>query len=516
MEKKYLLALDVGTSSCKVTIFDSEGLVRGDWSGSYPTYYPYESWVEQNPEDWWKQLCEGIGHVLNQSKIDPREIVAIGVDGTSWALIAIDKQGRLLHPAMLWLDRRAEEQANYMKDELGEDRIIDISGNPVDPAYLTPKMLWLRENKKEIYRDTYKFLQSNSYIIYRLTGKISQDYSQAYGFHFYNIGESRWEESIAEKLGISLDLMAPLYNSHEIVSSLTEEAARETGLIKGIPVVAGGLDAATSSLGAGVIGLGQTQEQGGQAGGMSIALDRPLIHPKLILGYHVVPNHWLLQGGSVGGSGTLRWFKDELGHYEVDLARERSVSPYSIMDQEAEKIRLASDGLIFLPYMAGERSPIWDSNARGLLLGLSYNKTRGHIIRAIMEGVGFSLLHNLETAKEVDANVDILKSVGGAANSRVWTQIKSDITGKIIEVPYSDHATALGSAILAGVGTGFYKDFDEAVSRAVKIKRVHYPNNENTKVYWDYYKLYLKIYESLKDIFKDLADLNQNDINGRK
>ena len=261
-----------------------------------------------------------------------------------------------------------------MKEIAGEDRLIALNGNPVDAAYITPKILWIKQNEPEIYRKAYKFLQSNSFIVYKLTGEFSQDNSQGYGFHFFNISKGCWDERVAEELGISLDLMSPLFHCHQVVGTVTKKAADESGLVPGIPVVAGGLDAACCSLGAGVIHPGQTQEQGGQAGGMSILVDRPMIHPRLILGYHVIPDRWLLQGGTVGGGGALRWFNEQLGAFEQQQAGETGRSPYEIMDEEAEIIAPGCNGLIFLPYMAGERSPIWDSKARGVFFGLSYEK----------------------------------------------------------------------------------------------------------------------------------------------
>ncbi|NLY61942.1 MAG: FGGY-family carbohydrate kinase [Clostridiales bacterium] len=505
--KKFLLAVDQGTSACKITVFDFDGQIMGSWTGEYETRYPQPGFVEQDPQEWWQVVCQGIKGVLIQNNINPEEIAAIGVDGTSWACIPVDKGGIPLRPAMLWLDRRAQKQADWMKERSGEERLIKVNGNPVDPAYITPKILWIKENEPEIYKKTYKFLQSNSYIVYKFTGEYSQEYSQGYGFHFFNISTGKWEENIADELGISLDLMSPIYHCHEVVGTVTPKAAKETGLVSGIPVVAGGLDAACCTLGAGVIHPGQTQEQGGQAGGMSIQVDNPLIHPRLILGYHVIPNQWLLQGGTVGGSGTLRWFNEQLGTFEQLQGRERGMSSYEIMSEEAQSINPGSDGLIFLPYMAGERSPIWDSKARGVFFGLSYDKTRAHMIRSIMEGVAFSLLHNLETAEEVGAQVDILNSVGGAANSHVWTQIKADITGKTIHVPFSDHATSLGAAILAGVGSGVYSSFEEAVNKTVHIRRVHQPDEKAHRIYKGYYRLYLDLYERLKDAFVQLDNL---------
>ncbi len=491
--KDLLLAIDQGTSGCKMTIFDITGQVVCSITKAYNTYYPAEGYVEQKPEEWWQVIQEGIATMLEERDIDPTCIKGIGIDGTGWACIPIDQSGHVLHPAMIWLDRRAEKQANWMKQILDEAELIALSGNPVDPAYITPKMLWLKENMPDLYKKTDKFIQSNAYIALKLTGKLSQEYSQCYGFHFFNIKTGKWDEKIADSLGISLDLMAPLMQCHDIVGHVTEEVAKATGLSVGTPVVAGGLDAACCTLGAGVIHEGQTQEQGGQAGGMSIALGKPVIHPQLILGYHVVPNMWLLQGGTTGGGGTLNWFNREFGHAEQQEAIEKDSNPFAIMSEEADSIPPGSDDIIFLPYMKGERSPLWNSKAKGVYYGLSFDKTRAHMIRSTMEGVAYALRHNLETAEETSVKVGKLSSVGGSANSHVWTQLKSDITGRTIEVPYSDHATTLGAAILAGVGVGIYKDFEEAIKKTVTIQRTHEPNAERSKIYNTCYGHYLKL-----------------------
>lgn len=498
---KYLLAIDQGTSGCKTTLFDIDGQVIGSETRSYKTTYPKVNWAEQNPVDWWDAICKNIQKIIKETRINPKNIVGIGIDGTGWACLPIDKDGQVLHPAMIWLDRRAEKEAEWMKKNIGESALIELCGNPVDPAYITPKILWLKNNYPELYAKTYKFLQSNAYIAYKLTGQISQDLSQGYGFHFFDIKKGEYNQKIAKKLGISLNLLAPIVSCQQVVGEVHEVAAKLTGLTPGIPVVAGGLDAACCSLGAGVINVGQTQEQGGQAGGMSIVLDQPRIHPKLVLGYHVIPGKWLLQGASTGGGGTLNWFNKELGYQEKSIGELRGVSSFAVMSEEAETIQPGSDGLIFLPYMAGERSPLWNSNAKGVYYGLSFNKTRAHMIRSTMEGVAFSLKHNLETAMEVGSDVSILSSVGGSANSKVWTQIKADVTQKTIEVPFSDHATTLGAALLAGVGVGVYKDIESAVEKTVKIQRLHQPNKENQLIYEKQYRLYKKLSQTFVNEF---------------
>ena len=501
------MGIDIGTSGCKITVFNFKGNVISTYLGEYETHYPGTGCVEHDPDDWWQAVCKGVKYFKTEQSINPKEIAAIGVDGLSWAGLPVDEEGNPLRNVMIWLDRRAEKQAQWMKEEIGEEKLIQLNGNPVDPAYITPKMLWIKENEPDIYNKTHKFLQSNGFIVYKLTGKFSQDYSQGYGFHFFDMNSGAYDKKIASQLGLSLDKVAPIYNCHQVVGEVTKTAARETGLVSGIPVVAGGLDAACCTLGAGVIKPGQTQEQGGQAGGMSIQVDSPKFHPKLIFGYHVIPDQWLLQGGTTGGGGTLRWFEQQLGAHEDKIADKRDISSYQVMDEEAAEINPGSDGLIFLPYMAGERSPIWNSKARGVWFGLSYDKTRAHLIRSMMEGVGFSLLHNLKTAAEVGAQVTELNSVGGAANSKLWTQMKADITGNKFNVPYSDHATTLGGAILAGVGAGIYQDFEEAVERTIKVQRTHEPDMKKHETYQRYYDLYLELYEQLEESYETLYEL---------
>jgi xylulokinase len=505
--RKLLLGIDIGTSSCKAAVFNLKGAVIGQSSKDYSVYYPAPDCVEQDPREWWEGVCNAIREILSTCNIKSEEITGIGVDGQSWSSIPVNKKGEVLYNTPIWMDTRSSEIAKRVVARVGADKILEISGNAFEPTYSTPKMLWFKETKPEIYNDTYMFLQSNSYIILKLTDKYTQDFSQGYGIHAFNMKTGKWEDGFCGELGISREKLPEIYQCHQVIGEVTGSAARETGLAAGTPVVAGGLDACCGTLGAGVIDIGQTQEQGGQAGGMSICLDQALAHPKLILSFHVVPDLWLLQGGTVGGGGCINWFKKELGGFEIEQGKKSGKDAFKIMDEEAAKISEGADGLIFLPYMAGERSPIWNKHAKGVFFGLGYNKTRAHIIRSILEGTAFALKHNLKTANEIGVNVEVLNAMGGAANSRLWTQIKSDVTGNTINVPASDTATTLGAAILAGVGIGVYKDFEEAVNKTIKISRVHKPDMEKNKIYNKYYEIYIELYEKLKGIMLKISQI---------
>lgn len=486
-----LLGIDIGTSACKVALFEPSGKVLAQSNQGYPIYYPNPGWVEQNPEEWWAAICKGIREIIETAQIRPEQIAGVGIDGQSWSCIPVDRDGKCLHNTPIWMDIRARDIAGRVTQEIGFDRIFGVSGNGFEPAYTTPKMIWFKEQRPDIYKKTDKFLQSNSYIGMKLTGVVSQEVCQGYGLHFFDINTLRYDAELAKDMGLSVEKVPPLYACHEVIGTVNARAAAQTGLAVGTRVVAGGLDAACGTLGAGVYLPGQTQEQGGQAGGMSICVDRATPHPKLILGPHVVPGLWLLQGGTVGGGGVLRWFRQELG----------AGDSFDDLTALAEKIPAGSDGVIFLPYMSGERSPIWDPDAKGVFYGLGFDKTRGHMVRAALEGVAFALQHNLATAAETGVQVEELVAMGGAANSRLWTQIKADVTGKTIQVPTSDTATTLGAAILAGVGVGVYDNFAQAVKETIVITREHKPDMEKHRFYQKSMELYLELYEDLKGTF---------------
>ena len=506
--KSILLGIDLGTSSCKVASFDYSGNLIAQTSKNYPTSYS-GLWAEQNPEDWWQAIKEGIKKLIVKYRIDPGRIAGIGIDGQSWAALPIGANGLPLRMAMIWLDRRAEKQCMWMREKIGEKTIFEESMNRIDPAYIIPKILWIKENEPQVFARTKKFLSTNSYISYKLTSKLTQDISQSYGFHLFNMRKGSWSGKLSKKMGIPQELLPDIYPCSQVIGEVTSQAAKETGLVRGIPVVAGGLDAAAATLGAGVIEPGQVQEQGGQAGGMSICLDRPIGNPRLILGYHVVPERWLLQGGTTGG-GSLRWLKNIIYVSEIGKGKEKKeFDPFEEMSLEAEKADVGSDGLVFLPYMAGERSPLWDPNAKGIFFGLSYEKTRAHLIRAIMEGCAFALHHNLQIAKLQGVRVDTLISVGGAARSKLWTQIKADVTGKPIMVPYYIDSAPLGAAILAGVGTGVYSDFKEAVESTVKIKECIEPRDKYHSLYQKLFEIYQNLYLKLREDFEHLVKIRQ-------
>lgn len=503
MMEKYLLGIDIGTSACKVATFRINGEVVSTASEAYPVYYPKEGWAEQDPNDWWSAVCKAIHKALVAGGIKASKVAGIGVAGQSWSAIALDKDGKVLTNTPIWMDTRAQSICHRLNQERpGGMEIFKNAGNYLNPSYSTAKILWYEENLPEVYREIDKIMQSNGYIVYQLTGRKTIDKSQAYGIHSFDMRHGVWNEKMCKALGIPRTFLPEIKECSEVVGEVSVKAARETGLAAGTPVVAGGLDAACGTLGAGVVKSGETQEQGGQAGGMSICLEEFKADPRLILSYHVVPGKWLLQGGTTGGGGTMRWFENEFADHERHIEKETGVSSLTQLNEYAKKVPAGSEGMVFLPYMSGERSPIWNPYAKGVYYGLDFAKTKGHFVRATMEGVAYALRHNLETAKAAGADVTELLAVGGAANSILWTQIKADVTGKRIKVPASDTATTLGAAILAGVGTHIYADCEQGARQTIQVMRIHEPDKSKQKLYDTMYQLYLEIYDHMKDTMK--------------
>lgn len=496
-----LLGIDIGTSACKVSLTARDGTVLADASEGYRLYYPAPGFVEQDAEEWWAAVCRAVRTCIEKSGQPSSAIVGIGVDGQSWSAIPVDRNGAVLARTPIWMDHRSEAECAEMNHRLG-DLPFRLSGNPLTSPYTTGKILWFRNNRPDVFAHTYQILQSNSFIAYRLTGVLSQDPSQGYGIHCFDIRRGNWDAEMAEQLGIPMGFLPEIYPCHAIIGGVTAAAAAQTGLCEGTPVAAGGLDAACAALGAGVLHDGETQEQGGQSGGMSICTGTFASDPRLILCAHVIPGKWLLQGGTVGGGGIMRWITREFCAYEKLREAETGQRVLSQLDALAEQIAPGSDGLVFLPYMAGERTPIWDADAKGVFYGMDFSKTRAHFIRAAMEGAAFSLRHNLDAAESCGAVVSEMRATGGCANSLLWTQIKADICRKPIMVPGSDNATNLGAALLAGVGVGFYRDFEDAVRSTVRITRSHAPDPSTFDKYERNYGIYLELYQKLKDTMK--------------
>lgn len=508
----YLITLDVGTSSTKTALWTDNGNMLAEAEYAYPLHRPDPLWAEIDPALWWQAICATVQAVIADIRIDPTMVAGIGVDAVSWSPIPVDEQVKPLHPAMLWLDRRAEAEAQWLNAQPNIDQLVHLAANPVDAAYITPKLRWLKHHHPQVFDATYRFLEATGYIVARLTGEFTCDYTQAYGYHFFDMAHQRWDAEAAHQIGVPVEKMPRLCPCTEVVGTLSARSAAELGLVAGTPVVAGCLDAAAGALGSGVTRPGHTNEQGGQAGGMAVSLDRVVVEPRLIFSHHVVPGQYILQAGTVGG-GALGWFRDQFGQIEISAGDLLGRSPFELFSAQVKHTLPGARGLIFLPYMAGERTPLWSSTARGVFFGLTYNTTRADMLRAIMEGCAFAVYDNLQIAEAHGLTVTEYLGSGGATQSAVWCQIKADVYGAPFIVARradgGEGGHSLGLFALTAYGTGIVDDIAACIETLLPNRQVFEPDTANHAQYQDLFRVYRSISRKLLDDFEQLASITK-------
>jgi xylulokinase len=508
----YIVTVDNGTSSTKTVLWTAAGVPVAEAERAYSLHRPHPLWAEIDANVWWEAACHTIREVLARGGVDGRQVVGVGVDGIGWTLLPVDRECNPLAPAMIWLDRRAEEEAAWLRSLEQAGELVDLAANPLDSAYITPKLLWLKTHRPEVFAATHKFLTASGFIVGRLTGEFSCDFTQAYGYHFFDLRRERWDTQAAELIGVPLDKLPPLRACTDIAGGITAAAADVTGLAVGTPVIVGCLDAAAGALGAGVTRLGLTMDQGGQAGGMALSVERVTVDPRLIFSHHVLPGQYLLQSGTVGG-GSLGWFRDVLGQVEGSAAAEAGGNVFESFSKQVAYTEPGAGGLIFIPYMAGERTPIWSSTARGVFFGLSYATTRGDILRAIMEGCAFAVYDNLKIAEEKGVTMREWLGSGGATRSAEWCQIKADVTGRPFVVARRadgrEGGHTLGLFALAAYAVGLHNDIGGCVEQLLPQRQVFEPSPERHRLYDELFGVYMDVSRKLMADFDNLAAITR-------
>lgn len=497
----YIVTVDQGTSSTKTALWDAEGDLVSEATASYELERPKPLWAQIDAERWWDACCSSIRAVLAQAGVRSKDVAAVAIDGIGWTLVPVDDGLRPLMPAMTWLDRRAEAEAAELRASADAEWLVGLAANPLDAAYITPKLTWVRRHRPDVFAATRWFLTASGFLVARLTGEPTCDFTQAYGFHCFDIRREAWDPTAAERLGIPLDRLPPLRYAGDVAGGVSPGAAAATGLAAGTPVLVGALDAAVGALGGGVTRPGQTQDQGGLAGGMGMSVLGVVVEPRLIFSHHVLSGQYLLQSGTVGG-GTLGWFREILGRADL---------PFETLSEEAATAAPGSGGLLFLPYMAGERTPLWSSTARGVFVGLSYATTRAEIVRSIMEGCAFAACDNLRVAEATGVTVTEWLGTGGAARSATWNQVKADVTGRPFVVARraggGEGGHGLGLFALGARAAGFAGDPGETVERMLPLRRVFEPDPARHARYAELFEVYLDLSRGLLPAFDRLAAL---------
>ena len=505
--EELLLGIDVGTSSVKVALVDLSGRLQATSQAEYPLHHIRSAWVEQTPEDWWQGTCRTIRETLAKVKHGRERVRGVAVSCQTPTLLPLDRHGRPLRPAIIWMDRRAETEKDQLAELIGADEIYQITGNRLDSFFVASRLLWLRNHEPEILRQTWQFVQVNGYINYRLTGELGLDSANAVFLQMRHYASGEWSPALCEACGVEPSQFPEVMEGSQIQGEVTAAAAEACGLRAGTPVLAGTVDSPSAALEVGVVEPGIAAEMTGTSTVVIMPNDRGLTEPAFIAMPHVLKGIHLLAGAMVSSGGCLRWFRDQLGQPEMQVACEGEGGAFDLLTKLASEVGPGSDGVIFLPYMMGERSPIWHANARGVFFGISLATPRAALVRAILEGTSFALRHTIEVATGAGAEVRELRSVGGCSRSDVWNQIKADVLGIPMVLPRTPIGSPFGSAILAGMGTGVFPDARKSVQQMVRLEKRFEPNMENHERYTQSYRLFRDIYEHLKVDFDHAASV---------
>ena len=502
-----LLGIDAGTSSVKTVLIDERGKIHAVGQAEYPLHHIRPAWVEQDPEDWWNGTCKAIKEALLLIPHGADRVLGMAVSCQAPALLALDRSGKPLRPAMIWMDRRAEAETVELTKLLGADQIYRITGNRPDEFYIAARMLWLKNHEPEILKQTWKFVQVNSYINFRLTGNLTLDPSNAALLQLRDYQKNEWSETLCNICGVKPSQFPEVVAAHFIQGKVTESASEATGLMVGTPVMAGTVDSASAALEVGVVEPGIAAEMTGTSTVVILPNDKGLTEPAFIAMPHALPGIHLLLGAMVASGGCLRWFRDQLGQIEIQSASESKTNAFDLLTEQAAGVEPGSNGVIFLPYMMGERSPLWHTNARGVFFGLSLATSKAAMVRSILESTAFALHHNIEIAQSAGVEVREVRSVGGCSRSNLWNQIKADVLGIPLLLPRTSVGSPFGAAVLAGMGAGVFPDIRKSLLEIVKLERRFEPDQANHERYMKSYKVFRDIYEHLKSDFDHLANI---------
>ena len=494
---RYFLGIDVGTSSTKSVLLSESGEVIAIGQQAYDFDTPRPGWAEQEPEVWWEATKSTIAQVLEQSSADPQDIRGVGFSGQMHGPVFLDREGKSVRPAIIWADQRSATECRDIYERIGTEGLYKMVCNPVDSGFMAATLLWMKRYEADNYANIDMLLLPKDYVKFRLSGERVSDPSDAGGTSLYDVRALQWSDALFERLEFSPDMFPRVAPSHEIIGEVTRAAAAETGLAEGTPLLNGGNDQTMGALAGGAIAEGPVMLTIGTGGTLFTTVDSVVVDRELRMHTypHCVSDKWHLLGAILAGGLTFKWFRNVVtpnGSYSyADMTREAATAPPG------------SEGAVFLPYLAGERTPHMDSLARGVMFGLTVRHTRAHLLRAIMEGVIFAMRDCLELFKTLNVRPESIIAAGGGAQSPLWRQIQADILGLPLVTVKTPEKSATGAAMLAGIGTGNFSSFEEACRQTVVYGEGVEPISENIRRYEEYYQFYSSLYPALKKRFSE-------------
>ncbi|MFN7877312.1 MAG: xylulokinase [Pirellula sp.] len=503
----YYIGIDIGTSGTKSLLIDSAGTILAESAAEYPVHMPKPLWTEQDPEDWWIAVKKTVKAVVKAAKIKKHEVKAIGLSGQMHGSVFLNKKGKVIRKALLWNDQRTAKECDEITTRAGgREQLIGMVGNPALTGFTAPKLLWLRNNEPKNYDSLAHLLLPKDDVRRRLTGEFATDASDASGMLLLDVKKRQWSKELLGKLEVDESILARVYESEQVTGQLLPDIAEELGLTTDCKVVGGAGDCAAGAVGNGIVKQGILTASLGTSGVMFCHSDTPQYdtHGRLHTFCHAVHGKWHMMGVTLSAAGSLQWFVNQLC---VELNAKRGADPYQTINTEAAAVPAGAEGLFFLPYLAGERTPHADPHARGCFIGLTNKHTRGHMARAVMEGVTYSLKESLDILDQLQVPVKEIRVSGGGSKSPLWKQIMADAFGQKACTINAEQGPAFGVALLAAVGNGEYKNIEEACSATIKVVERTAPKKASQKVYDSGFPVYQSLYKALKNSFADIAKL---------
>lgn len=491
------LGIDVGTGGTRAVVIDQRGQILAAASGEHAHFTsPQPGWAEQEPRDWWRAAQEAVRAALAQG-VAADSIAAVGFSGQMHGAVLLDERGEVLRPAIIWCDQRTARQCREITEKIGARRLIELTANPALTGFTLPKLLWVREHEPELWARVRVLLLPKDYVRFRLTGERGIDAADASGTLLFDVAHRRWSAEVAQAMEVDERLLPPVFESPEVAGQISSDGARAIGLKPGTPVVAGAGDQAAGAVGLGVVRPGAVSATIGTSGVVFAATDRPALDPqgRVHTFCHAIPGRWHVMGVTQGAGLSLRWFRDQFG-----AGPEDGRDPYERLCAEAAGVPAGAAGLLWAPYLMGERTPHLDPQARAALAGLTASHTRAHVVRAILEGVAFSLRDTLTIFGEMKVPVESIRLGGGGARSPVWRQIQAEIYGCGVELAVAEEGAAYGAALLAGVGGGAWPSVDAACDAVIRIASRVEPDAAAAQRMQGRYQEYRKLYGALKGI----------------
>lgn len=504
MDEETILAFDLGTTALKCALHDLKGNVIAKASEEYQLITPDADSVEMDVETYWSAFKNTVARVIKESGISPKSIKALGVSAQGETLIVVDKKGNPLRRAIVWLDNRAQKEADELAEYFGDRQTYEITGQvKIVPTWPASKILWLQRNEPEIFSRVAKFLLIEDYFLHRLTGEYVCEGSLVTSTCYWNFRTRKWWEEMLAKIGIRNDQLPQYRESGEVVGRLRPEVAEELGLSPDTIACTGALDQACGAIGVGNIKPGIFSENTGAALAICATVNQATLDPQgqMPCHYHGLPGLYMLHTFTGGGI-VLRWYRDEFARMEMEVARSSGMDAYDLLGSAVATIPAGCEGLVMLPHLQGAMAPEANPKATGVFYGFTLRHGRNHFARAIMEAVGFVVRRNIEVIEGMGVSVNEIRALGGGARSRIWKQIEADITGRVVMTTENEEAATLGAAILAGKAVGIYANVEEAANQMVQIKDRFEPNMQNKKVYDDAFSTYVGLYESLCPLFE--------------